>query len=190
MVSCCLSQASTFPTRPPSAWEVSLKLSAEHVAILQGFPAGFGVGLSLQCDSGEHVTPDPRLPLCRSVVLNALHELGRLPEVSLQGENWLHALNLLFRSSTLLGSWCLLAVQCPSSVPRTPAWFCCKACWHPHFPPGRRRSEAGTTLYTSLHPLPVLCCSAHSSCSIKVCGRNDQGDEGKMHDSGLFVCFP
>ena len=91
MVSCCLSQASTFPTRPPSAWEVSLKLSAEHVAILQGFPAGFGVGLSLQCDSGEHVTPDPRLPLCRSVVLNALHELGRLPEVSLQGENWLHA---------------------------------------------------------------------------------------------------
>lgn len=83
-----------------------------------------------------------------------------------------------------------LAVQCPSSVPRTPAWFCCKACWHPHFPPGRRRSEAGTTLYTSLHPPPVLCCSAHSSCSIKVCGRNDQGDEGKMHDSGLFVCFP
>uniref|UniRef100_G3N1G5 Uncharacterized protein n=1 Tax=Bos taurus TaxID=9913 RepID=G3N1G5_BOVIN len=38
------------------------------------------------------------------VVLNALHELGRLPEVSLQGENWLHALNLLFRSSTLPGS--------------------------------------------------------------------------------------
>uniref|UniRef100_A0A4W2H9U7 Uncharacterized protein n=1 Tax=Bos indicus x Bos taurus TaxID=30522 RepID=A0A4W2H9U7_BOBOX len=31
-------------------------------------------------------------------------QTSQLPEVSLQGENWLHALNLLFRSSTLPGS--------------------------------------------------------------------------------------
>ena len=29
-----------------------------------GFPAGVRARLSLQCDSGELVTPDPRLPLC------------------------------------------------------------------------------------------------------------------------------
>lgn len=66
-----------------------------------------------------------------------------LPEVSLPGENWLHAPYLFLRSAALPGSWCLLAVQCPPSAARTPAWFCCKACWHPHVPPARRRSRQG-----------------------------------------------
>ena len=180
---------SRFPHDPPRPGKCLWSSVRSMLPFSRGSPRASGWGCLCSVTRGEHVTPDPRLPLCCRVVLNALHELGRLPKVSLPGENWLHALNLLFRSSALPGSWCLLAVQCPSSAPRTPAWFCCKACWHPHFPPGRRRSKAGTTLYTSLHPLQVLCCSAHSSCSIKVCGRNDQGDEGKMHDFGLFVCF-
>uniref|UniRef100_A0A452F9T2 Uncharacterized protein n=1 Tax=Capra hircus TaxID=9925 RepID=A0A452F9T2_CAPHI len=46
----------------------------------------------------------PRASGWGCVTLNALHELGRLPEVSLPGENWLHAPYLFLRSAALPGS--------------------------------------------------------------------------------------
>ncbi|KAI4582154.1 hypothetical protein MJG53_009679 [Ovis ammon polii x Ovis aries] len=67
----------------PRSWEVRNRYTEEGGRASRGSPRASGRGC---------------------VTLNALHELGRLPEVSLEGENWLHAPYLFLRSAALPGS--------------------------------------------------------------------------------------
>ncbi|XP_043339269.1 uncharacterized protein LOC122450966 [Cervus canadensis] len=66
---CCLSQAQHVSHTTPSAWEVSLKLGAEHAAVLRGFPAGVRARLSLQCDSDHPLSRVPMPPCCAAPLL-------------------------------------------------------------------------------------------------------------------------
>ncbi|XP_052507549.1 uncharacterized protein LOC128059217 [Budorcas taxicolor] len=73
------------------------------IAVQAVLLAGFCPGPDLvYCKKGAWGSP--RASGWGCVTLNALHELGRLPEVSLPGENWLHAPYLFLRSSALPGS--------------------------------------------------------------------------------------
>ena len=168
-----LSQAQHVSHTTPSAWEVSLRLGAEHAAILRGSPRASGEAVSAVSLRWTCYTwpPPASLPPCHG--WSAWHEREDAPRRP-------------FRVKT-------------GSTPCT-----CSAD-HPLSGPDASLLRSAPPLLPGPQPVGIL--TSHRDedslrqgprgphpcilrwCSIKVCGRNGQANEGKMHHSGFFVLF-